>query len=34
MKEYVNLLKKKQHNLGLPAFKLPESTKNLLRLTG
>ena len=26
------VLKKKQHNLGLPTFKLPASTKNLLRL--
>ena len=24
---------KKQHNLGLPTFKLPASTKHLLRLT-
>ena len=24
---------KKQHNLGLPTYKLPASTKNLLRLT-
>ena len=30
MKEFVL---KKTHNLGLPTFKLPESTNNLLRLT-
>ena len=33
MKESVLSLKKKKHNLGLPTFKLPESTKNNLRLT-
>ena len=27
------VLKKKQHNLGLPTFKMPASTKILLRLT-
>ena len=27
------VLKKQQHNLGLPTFKLPASTKTLLRLT-
>ena len=26
-------LKRKRHNLGLPTFKLPASTKTLLRLT-
>jgi len=31
MKESV--LKKKQYNLGLPTFKLPASTKHILRLT-
>jgi len=33
MKESVLSLKRKQHNLGLPTFKLPASTANLLRLT-
>jgi len=28
-----SVMKKKQHNLGLTTFKLPASTKNLLRLT-
>jgi len=27
------VMKKKQHILGLPSFKLPASTKHLLRLT-
>ena len=30
---YINYDKKKQHNLGLPTFKLLAITKNLLRLT-
>ena len=30
---FMKVLKKKQHNLDLPTFKLPASTKNLLRLT-
>ena len=29
MKESVLSLKKKQHNLGLPTFKLPASTKRI-----
>ena len=33
LKESVLSLKEKQHNIGLPTFKLPASTKNLLRLT-
>ena len=32
MKESVLILKKKQHNLGLPTFKLPASTKHFLRI--
>ena len=31
-KESVLSLKKKQHNLGLPTFKVPASTINSLRL--
>ena len=33
MKESVLSLKIKQHNLDLPTFKLPASTKHILRLT-
>ena len=33
MKECVLSFEKKQHNLGLPTFKLPANTKNRLRLT-
>jgi len=33
MKESVLSFEQKKHNLGLPTFKLPASTKSLLRLT-
>ena len=33
IKESVLSFEEKQHNLGLPTFKLPASTKTLLRLT-
>ena len=33
MKESVLSFKEKQHNLGLPTFKLRASTKTILRLT-
>ena len=33
MKESVLSFEEKQHNLGLPTFQLPASTKHLLRLT-
>jgi len=29
----VEFSRKKRHNLGLPTFKLPASTKHILRLT-
>ena len=31
--EGICVLKKEKHNLGLPTFKMPASTENLLRLT-
>ena len=33
MKESVLSFEEKKHNLGFPTFKLPASTKHLLRLT-
>ena len=33
MKESVLSFEEKQHNLGLPIFKLPASTNSMLRLT-
>jgi len=32
MQKYVLSFEEKQHNLGLPTFKLPASTKHILRL--
>ena len=34
MKESVLSFEEKPHNIGLPTFKLPTSTKHLLILTG
>jgi len=34
MKESVLVFEEKQHDFDLPTFKLPASTKHLLRLTG